>query len=134
MNTIWDDNTNRLVEKGMDYSAFRHSVLANNISNVNTPGYRRKDVSFDSVLKSNIAQGGEGSLLKTHQAHMDVSDGSKLDTFVAYTDDTLVRNDSNNVDISNEMAQAAKNSVYFQTLTQIASRRFSLAESVIRGR
>lgn len=135
MNTLWDDSTNRLVEKGMDYSALRHGVIANNISNVNTPGFKRSDVSFDSVLKSNIAaQKSSGGLAVTNSRHMDDSSGSSLSGFVSQTDDTMLRGDMNNVDISNEMSQAAKNSVYFQTLTQIASRRFSLAKSVIRGR
>ena len=43
-----------VLDKAADASWKRETVLANNIANVNTPGYKRKDLDFESTLKEII--------------------------------------------------------------------------------
>ena len=45
-----------LLTKAADASWKRESVIANNISNVNTPGYKRKDLNFEGVLTEELGR------------------------------------------------------------------------------
>ena len=45
-----------LLTKAADASWKRETVLANNIANVNTPGYKRKDLDFESTLKEELGR------------------------------------------------------------------------------
>ena len=40
------DKSVNLLEKMLDVSATKHKVIANNIANINTPGYKKMEVSF----------------------------------------------------------------------------------------
>lgn len=43
-----------VLKKAADASWLREQTIANNIANVDTPGYKRKDVEFESVLKNEL--------------------------------------------------------------------------------
>ena len=45
-----------VLDKAADASWKRETVLANNIANVNTPGYKRKDLDFESTLKEELGR------------------------------------------------------------------------------
>ena len=47
-----DNSVINTLASGLDYGSARLQAISNNLSNVNTPGYKRKDVSFDALLKS----------------------------------------------------------------------------------
>ena len=51
-----------ILEKAADASWMRNDLINNNLANVNTPGYKRKDIEFESYLMS--ALGRSGSLDK----------------------------------------------------------------------
>lgn len=92
----------------------RHKVISNNIANVNTPGYIRRDISFEGVLKEQ-EQGETGELEV-------VNDTS-----------TPRRADGNNVDIDMEMGQLNKNHLVHQTLVQVLSGQVRTMRSAITG-
>jgi len=45
------DKSSTLLEKMLDVSSVKHKVIANNIANVNTPGYKKMEVSFADQLE-----------------------------------------------------------------------------------
>ena len=92
----------------------RHKVISNNIANVNTPGYIRREVSFEGVLKEQ-QQGVSGELEV-------VNDTS-----------TPRRADGNNVDIDMEMGQLNKNHLVHQTLVQVLTGQVRTMRSAITG-
>ena len=47
-----------VLEKAADASWIRNAAISNNIANVDTPGYKRKDVDFEKYLQSAVAGGG----------------------------------------------------------------------------
>lgn len=95
-----------VLQKAGNASYMRQNVIANNIANVDTPNYKRKDVQFESFLKSAI-QGSE-SLSQTVSA----MDMNSLNGMV-YTDQANLsyRMDGNNVDIDVENANLAENQI-----------------------
>jgi flagellar basal-body rod protein FlgB len=121
------------LEKGLNAAVLRQEVLANNIANVETPGFKKSIVVFEEVLqKTRQKQQLNSVLLKTNDRHLPWE--FKLpEPKVVTLASTSMRNDFNNVDIDQEMALLAKNSIYFQALTEQIHRIFSGLKTVING-
>ncbi len=124
------------LSKGLDGASLRQKLLANNISNVNTPGYKREDVDFVSTLEKESKQYNQGtslSLSTTDSGHINFSKSAKSDKPFKriHMSNTSNRSDGNNVDIENEMAEMAKNNIYYNTMIQQVSARFKFLNSVI---
>lgn len=100
-----------VLDKAADASWVRNDVLANNIANADTPNYKRKDVQFETYLSNAVA--GTDSLDET-VANIDLS---TLES-TTYTEQAGLsyREDGNNVDISTENVELAKNQLKYYTL------------------
>ncbi len=107
-----------LMNKAINATMLRKSVISQNISNVDTPGYKRKDVEFETILERKMKKEGVSGLnLKEIEPEI-------------YTDysSSSYRLDGNNVDIDVEMAEEAKVSARYNALiTRVNSQlgRFS---------
>lgn len=142
------NSTINLLEMGLNGAHLRHEALSNNIANVSTPEYKRKDVNFIDALNDNLRMikeknGGQNSnsvrLAKTNINHADFSSRNSRLRFNGTTtfkvtdqNNTSYRNDDNNVDIDAEMAKLAKNNLYYNTIAQRISGKFSLLQEVIQ--
>jgi flagellar basal-body rod protein FlgB len=121
-----------LVQRALDASSLSHSVIANNIANVDTPGFKRSEVVFNEQLKSAIqARQNESSqlgLATTDPRHIAL-DGvpalSSIQPKVTTDLSSSLRNDGNNVDIDTEVSLLAQNTVWYQTLSQITQHQFA---------
>ena len=85
-----------VLNKAADASWIRNEVIANNIANVSTPGYKRKDIKFEGYLKNEIMKDGlTGGDLNKRVANVDLD---RLGTRI-YTDQAELsyRKDGNNV-------------------------------------
>lgn len=134
----------KLIEFGLDGSYARHKALSNNIANVSTPNYKRKDVNFLQVLNRNIdyikdeKKPENKNTIRTASTHFKNSylTGNNVNKNINFKVDnysnTSFRNDKNNVDIDVEMAKLAKNNLYYNTLAQQISGKFSLLQEVIQ--
>ena len=117
-----------VLEKACDASWTRNSVLADNIANVDTPGFKRRDVQFEEYLM--------GELGFTDSLDDEVAD-AELDALNAttYTDYAAVsdRLDGNNVDIDTENVELAKNQIKYYTMVDSVSQEFSRLKMVTKG-
>ncbi|MBH1941980.1 flagellar basal body rod protein FlgB [Mobilitalea sibirica] len=118
-----------VLDKAADASWKRNEVIANNIANVDTPGYKRKDVQFESYLMSALI--GDNSLDKRVAS-------ARLDSLNAriYTDNANLsyRMDGNNVDIDTESANLAQNQVRYYTLLDSMTQEFNRIKLVLQSR
>ncbi|PKM87222.1 MAG: flagellar basal body rod protein FlgB [Firmicutes bacterium HGW-Firmicutes-12] len=124
------------LQKAMDGSTVRNAVISNNIANVNTPGYKKMDVSFQKELENSIKSTQKLSLRKTNEKHIsDHSLGSDGIINVTEISDTSLRTDGNNVDIDIELAALAENTLYFNSLAELLTSQLSLLRtSITEGR
>ncbi len=115
-----------VLDKAADASWKRNEIITNNIANDDTPGYKRKDVQFESYLMSALL--GDGSLDKRVA-------GAKLDSLDAtvYTDYASMsyRLDGNNVDIDTESAKLAENQIRYYTLMDSMTQEFNRIKTVL---
>lgn len=124
-----------LLEKAMDGSAKQHTVISNNIANVNTPGFKKSQVSFQDELGQALAPTKQ--LKRTNPKHFPAADeGSDAPPFtVTRITSTSLRNDGNNVDIDIEQVTLAENNLYFNSLAQLLSSQLALLRhSISEGR
>jgi flagellar basal-body rod protein FlgB len=112
-----------VLTKAADASYQREAILANNISNVDTPGYKRKDLNFEGVLSQE---------LQSLDKKISELDTSKL-TANVYTDHSnySYRMDGNNVDIDTENVELASEQIKYEALTSSISSQFSRMKSVL---
>ena len=129
---LLSSDTLNLVQRALDASALSHNVIANNIANVDTPGFKRSEVVFNEQLKAALkARSGQSQQLQletTDPRHFALSaapDPAMLRPRVVTDETTTLRNDGNNVDIDNEVAKLAQNTVWYQTLAQIAQHQYA---------
>lgn len=115
--------------KAADASWIRNDLIANNIANYDTPGYKRQDINFEDALKKAI-QSVDGSSMDARVSNL--RKGS-LDVS-AYTDygDYSYRLDQNNVDIDTEQVQLAENQIRYQALMDGINNEFSNLKSAMK--
>lgn len=116
-----------VLDKAADASWTRNDVLANNIANADTPGYKRKDVQFETYLSNAVA--GTDSLDAT-VASLDMNELNAS----TYTENVGLsyRMDGNNVDITTENVELAKNQIKYYTLMNSINQEFSRLKMALK--
>lgn len=119
----------RVLDKAADASWLRQQAISNNIANVDTPGYKRQDVAFESVLGKALGHNRYKSM------DAKVSDAKKKNlsvrTFTDYANYSY-RLDGNNVDIENENVMMAENQLKYQGLLSSIQQEFSNIHAVLK--
>lgn len=124
------DYTN-ILDKAADASWMRENVITNNIANIDTPGYKRQDVDFESVLQKALGKTKYSSLdKKVRELNQDLGEL----TTTSYTDaaNYSYRLDRNNVDENTENAELASESLRYQLLTTAITNNFSRMQTVLK--
>ena len=125
-------STIKMLEDFAGYCAEKNKVISENIANIGTKNYQRKDVVFKDLLSDNM-----GTQLKTtDERHIAGSeaDNSGLPDFKIVTDHS--KDDvsgENNVDIDKEMANLAENYLNFKFASTKISNYFKTIQNVIKG-
>lgn len=118
-----------MAERGLDVASLRHNVISNNIANVNTPGFKRQSVIFELSSEK-----GKIQAKKSHPKHIPFSyEMSEGPARIITEQDTIYRSDGNNVDLDKEMADLAKNTIYYNAIATRLTRKFSLLNLVAQG-
>ncbi len=119
-----------LLDNTADVSWQRQTLIMNNIANATTPGYKRQDIEFESVLRKELINTHERSLERAVNVLDD--DGNHVDG-IEYTDyeNYSYRLDGNNVDMDTENVELASEQIRYQTLTTSVNNEVGRFKSVI---
>jgi len=109
-----------LLAKMLDVSDLRHKVLAQNVANVNTPGYRKLDVAFEDAFVRALSSGRDGIAMQVRPQVVEGKGG-------------VERTDGNNLDIDGEMGGLAKNTTLYKAYAQILAVQLAMMRSAIMG-
>jgi len=107
-------DTFKILESMMDVASFRQKILASNIANSDTPGYKARDISFQAEF-SKALNGARGSY--------DVYE----------TVPSMVSRDGNTVSVDMEMTKVAENQLLYNSAAQILSMKFRMMKDVAKG-
>lgn len=121
-----------VLDKAADGAWKRNEVIANNLANIDTPNYKRKDVSFQAELKHALKASKYTSL---DQKVGELNEGNRLSHIEprTYTDYAhySYRLDKNNVDVDNENVELASNQIVYQALVQSINSEFQNIKTVL---
>lgn len=114
------DGIFKIIGKVLDGCALRQKVIASNLANVETPGYKRLEVRFDEQLAKAVESGRADRL-----------DDVKFE--IVRTEGLAARGDGNNVDFGRELGEMTKNNLAFSTFAQLAALRVRRYRDAIGG-
>jgi len=135
MSGISNDPTLKILSYALDGLATRQKTIANNVANVDTPGYKAQRVDFESQLQAAIDHNnpkGGIPLETTNAKHMGFTPTGNIDGIRITQQSSTVRNDENNVDIDAEMTNLAETTLRYQALTQLTGMKISLLKTIVR--
>jgi flagellar basal-body rod protein FlgB len=104
------DGLSNRIERYMDLLSARQRVVAANIANTDTPGYRTRDVSFQSLFQD-----------QSHSSQPVVTEVAGLP----------VKNDGNNVSLDRESRLLAENALRFNLASNLLRSQIRIVRSAI---
>ena len=125
-----------LLERSLDLRSMNHRVLSSNIANMDTPNYKAIEMGVEEEMKRGRKDAHRGiTLTKTHLNHLPVKDSSRraVKFRAARAPDFSLRGDGNTVDIDRTMGQLSKNTLLFNTASQLISQKFKGLKNAIKG-
>jgi flagellar basal-body rod protein FlgB len=138
MSGISFGSTVGMLKNAMDGSGSAQDAIANNVANVNTPNFRRTDVSFKDALAATdpSATSDPNTLQLTTTNPRDIPSngiqpGQPFAITTSVDDTTQMRIDGSNVDIDQEMAKLSINSGYATEMAQLLTNQYTRVRKAI---
>jgi flagellar basal-body rod protein FlgB len=124
----------QLLEKSLDAATMRQRTIANNIANVDTPYFKRSEVTFESLLQKEMGTTPTLEGYRTDARHFSFG-GSLQQISPQISQDTasIMNNNLNNVDMDTEMSQMAENQLAYNTEIQQVNHEIKIMRSAISG-
>lgn len=118
-----------VLNRAADAAWQRNEAISNNIANVDTPGYKRQDVAFESVLQKALGNNRYKSMdEKVSNINLSRLRGRAYVDYANYS----YRLDGNNVDIENENVMLAENQLKYQGLISSINQEFTNLQTVMK--
>ncbi|MBM7559403.1 flagellar basal body rod protein FlgB [Marinitoga litoralis] len=123
-----------IIPKALDAVETRQKIYSHNIANYNTPGYKRKDVSFEEELRKALGDSDEIKLKSSNEKHIkNIPSINEVNYNIVEDNSRSAREDGNNVDIDIEMVKMMENTLQYNALTRLINYRLSDYKTVIGG-
>jgi flagellar basal-body rod protein FlgB len=104
-----------LIEAGLRAESLRQKAIANNVANLETPGYRRVDVQFEELLAKFTDSSGAIDL-------------GKAEPQIYQPNETPVKSNGNDVNLESEVGQMIKNTLRHKAYIRILSKKYRQIE------
>ncbi len=118
-----------VLDRAADAAWQRNEAISNNIANVDTPGYKRQDVAFESVLQQALGNNRYQSMDdKVANVNLSRLRGRAYVDYANYS----YRLDGNNVDIENENVMLAENQLKYQGLISSINQEFTNLQTAMK--
>jgi len=105
-----------LLEKFLDLASFRQALISSNLANIDTPGYKTKDIDFSAELTRAMS-----------------SPSLPEEPFVYEVNGLMTRPDGNNVNIDRESLLLSQTQLQFSAAVQLMRAEFSNITQAISG-
>lgn len=123
------------LQYGMSVASKKNDVIAENIANVDTPGFKARKLEFDEAMAGFYGAGKNMPLTVTDGRHIQAEDATlNVSSYARFQNNPSLRNDGNDVNLDYEMSEMSSNSVMYSMYSQITSMEFMKLKSAIQGR
>jgi flagellar basal-body rod protein FlgB len=113
------------LQLAMRFRKAREAVIASNVAHADTPGYRRRDLSFEGIFDD-----ATKSLTRTHAQHLPTQSGNPDDAQVEIGP-RGTRPDGNGIDLDHELVEAHRNAGAFVDQANVLARLSTLVRTAI---
>ena len=122
--------TSRLISQALNVSAKRHNLISGNVANMDTIGYKPKDLDFNKTLQRAMGEKQPDYLDKTHPDHLSpLSEEPFTMTGEDSEDVDIYHLDSVNID--REMMNLMENNIKYQTIVEFKLRKSTITNYAI---
>ncbi len=111
--------------------ATRSAVIANNLANSDTPGFKARDIDFKSVLSGQMDSNKSIAVERTQKGHL--AGNQRIDSELLYRNPMQPSIDGNTVDSQIEQALFARNAMNYNASFEFLNGKFTGIKSAIRG-
>ena len=119
------DNEMSVLHRIIQSANMRQKVIASNIANADTPGYKAKDVAFGNILENKI------KLITTDAGHVKGQNKKGISAKITVNNDPSW-GDRNNVLLNSEMAKMTENSLSHDAAVKLLNTKIRMFKSAIR--
>ncbi len=110
----------------------RQQVVASNLANIDTPGYKSRDISFHATMQELLSEDSIG--LKTSLSrHIQAGNPVSLQSAAFEVPGLGLRADGNNVDLDSEMLKLSETAFGYSLITQVVRGKFRTLALSING-
>ncbi|QPJ63524.1 MAG: flagellar basal body rod protein FlgB [Candidatus Nitronauta litoralis] len=129
---LFNNRTPAVLKKALDFQSQRHLLVSSNISNLDTPGFKAKDVNFEGQLRQAIGTTGDLKMATTHGKHIGPGNSAvkKMSPDV-FEEPDPAKSNGNNVNLDKEMMKLAENQIAYNATTQLLGKRASTIRAAI---
>ena len=120
------DKTMGMLTSMLDYQSRRHKVIASNIANIDTPGYRPRELAFTKELNEAMLHNSGVEMTRSNDKHLPTA------SYQVCSSDVEVVDAGNKVDIDGEMGKLADNHLKYNLTVELLARKFKSLNSVLR--
>jgi flagellar basal-body rod protein FlgB len=132
--TMFSSTTIPILEKVVGFTEARHNVLAGNIANLDTPGYRAQDLSpvrFQNQLKEAIETRHEHAAHAAGDGSLDSSNDEDPFTSMHEPMKSLLYHDDSDNDLERQVAELTKNQMQYNLAVTLMTNQFRLLQAAI---
>ncbi len=128
------NDTYHVLGQGLNISARKQNLISSNIANVDTVGYKPKDLNFQDALKKALADPPKAEIKVSNSKHFNGLEDYNNDPLKNYREDDSDEYHLDSVDIDKEMTKLAENNLKYKTMTEMLLRKMSMLKySIAEG-
>ena len=127
INKLLNQGNAPLLEGMLEFTAARHKLLAENIVNVDTPGYRQKDLSvqkFQGMLRERVEMRRNGGAVRFDDINNELEKPNN----------GILFHDGNNRSMEHLMSEHAKNALVHNMVVELLRKQYAVMESALKER
>lgn len=121
---IFDQTIQRMQDR-LSLNSLKQDLISGNMANMNTPGYKAKETSFDQALRDSLKEGAL-HLVRSSSKHEDPADADSAMESVHVVE-------TGPVDLDSEMVKLANNSVEYQFIVGMLNKKLGMLRQAIEG-
>jgi flagellar basal-body rod protein FlgB len=126
---LFQASTIPILEQAVNFGEARHNVLAGNIANIDTPGYKARDLST-VVFQQRLQEAIENRNSPTDYG-ADGTSGDDASLQMSDAFEAILRHDNGKVSLEQQVAELTKNQMQYSTALSIMTQQFHLLEAAI---
>ena len=128
-------DTISLLERSLNLRSLQHRVLSSNIANLDTPNYKAVELAVAEEINGSQNSASSIQLVQTQPGHLPLKDdpADHLKLKAAKPPEFSLRGDGNTVDIDRTMGKLAENTLLYNALTQLITKKFKGLKRAISG-